>query len=220
MKINKKYISKQSLVSKNAKIDKSCKLVGKNKINQNVVIKNNSFLSDAFVDEFTVIENSTIIGAKIGKKVNIGPFARLRPKTIIEDNCKIGNFVEIKESTLKKGTKAGHLAYIGNAEIGENCNIGAGVVFANFNGKTKNKIVLGKNCFIGSNSTLIAPLTLGEGCFVAAGSVVTQDAPDNTLIIGRAHQVNKEDKAHKYLKGSEEWNILARMEFGLKTYIF
>lgn len=212
MKRLKKYISKETSMAKTAKIDKSCKLIGKNKINQYVIIKNNSFLSNVFVDDFSKIENSTLENSSIGKNVSIGPYARIRPDTIIEDDCKIGNFVEIKESVLKKGTKAGHLAYIGNAEIGENCNIGAGVVFANYNGKIKSKIVLGKNCFIGSNSTLIAPLTLGDNCFVAAGSVVTTDAPSDTLIIGRAYQVNKENQAKKYLKGSEKWNILEQME--------
>lgn len=204
MKMKKNHISKQTVLSKTVNIDSSCKLVGSNKINENVIIKNNSFLFDVFVDDYTIIENSSIIGATIGKKVSIGPYARIRIGTKIENDCKIGSFVEVKASTLKKGVKAGHLAYIGDAEVGENCNIGAGVVFANYNGKTKNKIIIGKNCFIGSNSTLVAPLTLGDGCFVAAGSVVTKNAPDNTLIIGRAYQVNKENKGQEYLKGSEK----------------
>lgn len=196
-----KHASKETIIAKNTIVDNSCKLRGSNTINQNVVIKNNSFLFDVFVDDFTIIENSYIMGADIGKCVSVGPYAKIRPGTIIEDNCKIGSFVEVKKSIIKKGAKAGHLAYIGDAEIGENCNIGAGVVFANYNGTTKNKIIIGKNCFIGSNSTLVAPLKLGDGCFVAAGSVVTKDAPNNTFIIGRAYQTNKDNQGEKYFKG-------------------
>lgn len=213
MKKLKKYISKNSKIALGATVDKTCLLEEENQINKHAQVSKNSVLKNVILGENSSVENSTLEDCQIGKNVKIGPYSRIRKNTIIEDDCKIGNFVEIKESTLKKGTKAAHLAYIGNAEIGENCNIGAGVVFANYNGKEKNKIVLGNNCFIGSNSTLVAPITLGDNCFVAAGSVVTESAPANTLIIGRAFQVNKENRAQNYLKGTnEKWNILEQTE--------
>lgn len=135
-----------------------------------------------------------IEGAKIGENCSVGPFARIREKTIIGDECKIGNFVEVKNSTCGKNVKIAHLTYVGDAEIGSNCNIGCGVVFCNYNGEKKNKCRLGENVFVGSNSNLIAPLIVGNDCFIGAGTTVTEDLENGLFAIGRVKQQTKQNK--------------------------
>ncbi len=129
--------------------------------------------------------------AKIGKNCKIGPFARIRHNVVLKDNVSIGNFVEIKNSIIGKGTKINHLSYIGDAEIGENVNIGAGTITCNFDGKKKNKTIIEDNVFIGTNNSLVAPVKIGQGAYTAAGSVITEDVPPYALAIGRARQINK-----------------------------
>ena len=124
----------------------------------------------------------------------IGPFARLRGQTIIGPKSKIGNFVEIKNSELHKQVKVNHLSYIGDSEIGESTNIGAGTITCNYDGKNKNKTKIGKNSFVGSNSTIIAPINIGDNVTLGAGSVFNKDIPKNSLSIGRAYQINKTKK--------------------------
>jgi len=121
----------------------------------------------------------------------IGPYARLRPGADIGVSAHIGNFCEIKASTIAAGAKVNHLTYIGDAEIGEKANIGAGTITCNYDGKHKHRTKIGKHAFIGSNSALVAPVTIGDNVLVAAGSVITADVPDNTLAIARGRQVNK-----------------------------
>lgn len=196
----KKYISKQSKIGKHVQISKDCLLSEKNCVSDHCVIKN-SFLTNCCLHKNVHVTSSNLEGAIIEENSNIGPFSRIRPQTKIGKDCKVGNFVEIKNSTIGDGTKISHLAYVGDAEIGSNCNIGCGVVFANYDGKTKHKTKIGNNCFIGSNCTLIAPVELGDNCFVCAGSVVTQSVPENTFVIARSRQTSKEGKAEKYLKG-------------------
>ena len=130
---------------------------------------------------------------QIGTGTRIGPGVVLRGETTIGENCKITNFVEIKKSTLGDGTKVSHMSYIGDATIGKNCNIGCGVVFCNFDGKAKHETKVGDNVFIGSNSNLIAPLTIGENAFIAAGSTITNDVPASSLALARARQAIKEN---------------------------
>jgi bifunctional UDP-N-acetylglucosamine pyrophosphorylase/glucosamine-1-phosphate N-acetyltransferase len=141
-----------------------------------------------------ILSFSHLTNCKIQEKSIIGPFARLRDKTLIGTDSKIGNFVEIKNSRLKKETKVSHLAYLGDADIGEKTNIGAGTITCNYDGKNKNKTIIGKNSFIGSNSSLIAPIKIGNNATLAAGSVFNKDVPSNHLSIGRAYQVNKKKK--------------------------
>ncbi|MBE5748451.1 MAG: hypothetical protein E7344_02345 [Clostridiales bacterium] len=128
----------------------------------------------------------------VGKNVSVGPFATIRPGSIIDDDCRIGNFVEVKNSVVKKNTKIAHLAYVGDAQVGCGVNVGCGVVFANFDGKTKHKTVVGDNCFLGCNSNLVAPLCIGDGCFVAAGTTVTKDVGADSFVIGRTRQSVKD----------------------------
>ncbi|MBR2030339.1 MAG: hypothetical protein IJ999_05490 [Clostridia bacterium] len=147
----------------------------------------------------TVIKSGTVIypycflhDCSVGKNVSVGPFATIRPGSIIGDGCRIGNFVEVKNSVIKQNTKIAHLAYVGDAQVGCGVNVGCGVVFANFDGKTKHKTVVGDNCFLGCNSNLVAPLCIGDGCFVAAGTTVTKDVGADSFVIGRTRQSVKD----------------------------
>ena len=147
-----------------------------------------SIADDAEIKSFSHIE-----GAEIGEGASAGPFARLRTGTKLGENCAIGNFVEIKNSTLHRYAKAGHLSYIGDAEIGSKTNIGAGTITCNYDGKNKHKTSIGNNVFVGSDTSLVAPVTIGNNVTIAAGSVITDDIPENALGIARSRQTNKTD---------------------------
>ena len=134
---------------------------------------------------------SYIEGAHIGRHCQIGPFARLRKGTNLLEEVKVGNFVEVKNTTLGSKAKANHLAYIGDAKVGTHSNIGAGTIFCNYDGKNKNRSIVGDDVFIGSNASLIAPLKIGDASIVAAGSVINRDVPSESLGIARALQQNK-----------------------------
>lgn len=135
---------------------------------------------------------SHIEGAVIGENADIGPFARLRPGTELSSGTKVGNFVEVKNAVVHEGAKINHLTYVGDAEIGPNANIGAGTITCNYDGMNKHKTTIGAGAFIGSNSSLVAPVTIGDGAYVASGSVITEDVPGNALGIARGRQANKE----------------------------
>jgi bifunctional UDP-N-acetylglucosamine pyrophosphorylase/glucosamine-1-phosphate N-acetyltransferase len=136
-----------------------------------------------------------IEGASIGPRASVGPFARLRPEAKLGEGAKVGNFVEIKKADIGKGAKVSHLTYIGDATIGEEVNIGAGVITVNYDGYNKHRTVVGDHAFIGSNSALVAPVTVGEGALVASGSVITEDEPADALALGRSRQTNKPGQA-------------------------
>ncbi len=140
------------------------------------------------------IESSKIIESEIDDGTNVGPFAYLRPGSNLGKNVKIGDFVEVKKSTIGDNSKSSHLSYIGDAEVGKNVNIGCGVVFVNYDGKSKHKTIVGDGAFVGSNSNLVAPVTIEEGGYVAAGSTITDNVKKGDLAIARARQVNKEGK--------------------------
>ena len=131
---------------------------------------------------------------QIGSDCQVGPFATIRKDCVVGDSCRIGNFVELKNSVIDDRVKVAHLAYVGDAQIGHDTNVGCGVVFANFDGKNKHKTIVGNNCFLGCNSNLVAPLCIDDGCFVAAGTTVTNDLAKNTFAIGRARQITKDIK--------------------------
>ncbi len=137
-------------------------------------------------------------GAEIGPGASVGPFARLRPGTRIEAGARVGNFVEIKNAVLGPGAKANHLAYVGDAEVGAEANIGAGTITCNYDGYMKHRTIIGKGAFIGSNSALVAPVKIGEGAIVGAGSTITRDVPDNALAIARGRQKDMEGAAGEY----------------------
>ncbi|MBS0223288.1 MAG: bifunctional UDP-N-acetylglucosamine diphosphorylase/glucosamine-1-phosphate N-acetyltransferase GlmU [Proteobacteria bacterium] len=136
-----------------------------------------------------------IEGVRIGKHARVGPFARIRPVSDVADNVHIGNFVELKATKMRRGAKANHLAYLGDSDIGDASNIGAGTIAVNYDGYGKHRTVIGAGAFIGSNSSLVAPLRVGKGANVAAGSVITEDVPAKALALGRARQVIKKGRA-------------------------
>ncbi|HZI51532.1 MAG TPA: bifunctional UDP-N-acetylglucosamine diphosphorylase/glucosamine-1-phosphate N-acetyltransferase GlmU [Terriglobia bacterium] len=143
----------------------------------------------------TVLEGCVLVDSEVGEDVSVGPFAHLRQGATLEDTVKVGNFVEIKKSKLGRGTKSSHLAYVGDATVGKNVNIGAGVITANYDGTNKHETRIEDDAFIGTNSTLIAPVHVDKGAFVAAGSTITDDVPAEGLAIARGRQVVKEGRA-------------------------
>jgi bifunctional UDP-N-acetylglucosamine pyrophosphorylase/glucosamine-1-phosphate N-acetyltransferase len=169
-------------------------------IGQDVKIEPNVFFGAGvkISNNAEILANSHIEGAEIGEGAHIGPFARLRPGSKIGRQAKIGNFVETKNTHLGDGAKASHLSYLGDAEIGEKANIGAGTITCNYDGFLKHKTKIGRQAFIGSNSALIAPLTIGDGAYVGAGSTIAKDVPDNALGVTRAQQTNIEGWAETF----------------------
>lgn len=157
-------------------------------------------IEDSEVGDGTLILMSHIQGAAIGRGCRVGPFANLRPGCRLGEGVKVGNFVEAKNAQLGDGASAAHLSYLGDAVVGEETNIGAGTITCNYDGFEKHTTTIGKNAFIGSNSTLVAPVTIGDGAIVAAGSVITRDVPDNAMAIAREPQVNKEEYAERWRK--------------------
>jgi bifunctional UDP-N-acetylglucosamine pyrophosphorylase/glucosamine-1-phosphate N-acetyltransferase len=141
---------------------------------------------------------SHLVQASIGKNASIGPYARLRPGTSLGEGVRIGNFVETKAATLEAGVKVNHLSYIGDAEIGANSNIGAGTITCNYDGFLKNRTTIGREAFIGSNSSLVAPVTIGNGAYIGSGSVITKDVPGDAMAIERSQQSNREGGATRY----------------------
>ncbi|HWM48562.1 MAG TPA: bifunctional UDP-N-acetylglucosamine diphosphorylase/glucosamine-1-phosphate N-acetyltransferase GlmU [Xanthobacteraceae bacterium] len=148
------------------------------------------------VEDGAVIHSfSHLAGARIGKSVSVGPFARLRPGADLGDGARIGNFVEVKAASFGAGAKANHLAYIGDASVGEGANVGAGTITCNYDGVGKHRTEIGSRAFIGSNSALVAPVSIGEGAYVGSGSVITKNVPADALAIGRGQQVVKDGGA-------------------------
>jgi bifunctional UDP-N-acetylglucosamine pyrophosphorylase/glucosamine-1-phosphate N-acetyltransferase len=141
---------------------------------------------------------SHIVQASIGKNASVGPYARLRPGTSLGEGARIGNFVETKAAILEAGVKVNHLSYIGDAHIGSGTNIGAGTITCNYDGFNKHQTRIGAGAFIGSNSSLVAPLTIGSGAYVGSGSVITRDVPDDALAVERSQQTVREGGAKRY----------------------
>ena len=181
---------------KDCSVDVNVIFEGKVTLGENVTIKSNVILQNVSIGENSVIESfSHLSSATIGSNCNIGPYARLREGSEIGDNAKIGNFVETKKTKLGDGAKANHLAYLGDADIGDKTNVGAGTITCNYDGTNKHKTTIGEDSFIGTNSSLVAPVNIGKGAYVGAGSVITKDVPDEALAVGRGKQVIKEDWA-------------------------
>lgn len=187
-------LSERAAVGKGAVIFPNNAILGESRVGAGAVLYPNNILEDAEADAGCELTASVLKGAYVGENSRIGPFAHLRPGAVVGKNCRIGNFVEIKNANIGDGTKIGHLTYVGDADIGKNCNLGCGVVFCNYDGKSKHRTVVGDNCFIGSNVNLVAPVKLGDGCFIAAGTTVTEDVPAGAFVIGRARQDSKSRK--------------------------
>ncbi|MGE7604798.1 bifunctional UDP-N-acetylglucosamine diphosphorylase/glucosamine-1-phosphate N-acetyltransferase GlmU [Peribacillus sp. NPDC097675] len=170
---------------------------GQSVIGPDCLIGPHSEIIDCEIGKGTEIRQSVAQDSHIGSSVKIGPFAHIRPQSDIHDSVKIGNFVEIKKTVFGKGSKASHLSYIGDAEVGENVNIGCGSITVNYDGKNKYLTKIEDDVFIGCNSNLVAPVTIAKGAYVAAGSTITKDVPQEALSVARARQVNKEDYVKK-----------------------
>lgn len=162
------------------------------------VLYPNNIIEGSFVGEGAQVTASVLRGACVGRGSSVGPFANLRKGAVVGENCRVGDFVEIKNSVIGKNTKISHLTYVGDADVGENCNIGCGVVFCNYDGAEKHRARVEDGCFIGSNVNLVAPVTVGKNSFVAAGTTVTESAPPRSFVIGRARQEFSAKLAKKY----------------------
>jgi bifunctional UDP-N-acetylglucosamine pyrophosphorylase/glucosamine-1-phosphate N-acetyltransferase len=174
-------------------IDVNCVFEGDVTLGNNVSIGPNCVIVDSVIGDGVEIKANTVIdSAGVGDHAVIGPFARLRPGTQLAANTKVGNFVETKKAIVGQGSKINHLSYVGDATLGDNVNIGAGTITCNYDGVNKHQTELNDNVFVGSNSTLVAPVTVERGGFVAAGSTVTREVPSDSLAVGRAKQRNIE----------------------------
>jgi len=181
---------------KDCSVDVNVIFEGKVTLGDNVTIKSNVVLQDVSIGDNSIIDSfSHLSSATVGSNCNIGPYARLREGSEIGNNAKVGNFVETKKTKLGDGAKASHLAYLGDADIGDRTNIGAGTITCNYDGSNKHQTTIGEESFIGTNSSLVAPVEIGKGAYVGAGSVITKDVPDEALAVARGKQVTKEDWA-------------------------
>lgn len=172
-------------------IDINCLFEGTIKLGNNVRIGPNSILMDAEIGDGTeVLPFSHIDGARVGENCRVGPYARLRPGTTLEDDAHIGNFVEIKNSRVGVNSKANHLSYVGDADIGKNVNIGAGTITCNYDGANKHRTVIEDDAFIGSDTQLVAPVTVGKGTTIGAGSTITRNTPQGGLTLSRSKQIH------------------------------
>ncbi len=197
------YIDPQVVIESDCTIEPMTIIKGKTSIGKGCYIGPMTQIENSVIGENNHIERSHLSGVEVKNGVKIGPFARLREKTLLEDNVKIGDFVETKKTTVGKGSKAQHLSYLGDTIIEEDVNIGAGTITCNYNGYSKSQTVIKKEAFIGSNTSLVAPVTVGKGAIVGAGSVIVRDVPDDCLSVARGKQVNVEDRASQLKKKYE-----------------
>ena len=173
-------------------------LLGRTTIGSGCRIRSYSVIEDSTIgDDVAVLNGSIVSSAQVAKSAVIGPYARLRPESEIGEGAHIGNYVEIKKSRVGAKAKVNHLSYIGDADIGPGTNVGAGVITCNYDGKNKHRTTIGANVFVGSDSTLVAPLAIADGSYIAAGSTITEDVPADALALGRARQTIKPEWAKK-----------------------
>jgi bifunctional UDP-N-acetylglucosamine pyrophosphorylase/glucosamine-1-phosphate N-acetyltransferase len=192
------YIDEEVEVGSDTVIAPGVLLEGRTRIGHGCRIGPGSRLTNAIVaDNVTVRDRSVIVDSTVERGAVIGPFAHIRPQSIIGENAHVGNFVELKKTKLGRGSKANHLAYLGDATIGDAVNIGAGTITCNYDGVGKHPTVIEDEVFIGSDSQLIAPVRVGRGAYVAAGSSITDDVPPDSLAIARGRQENKPGWAEK-----------------------
>lgn len=192
------FIDRSVVVEKGAVIAAFNVIKGKSVIKSGSKLYSYNSVESSEIGENCSVRSSTLCGCKIGGNTCVGPNAYLRANSIIAQDCRIGDFVEIKNSSIGKGTKISHLAYVGDADIGENCNVGCGTVFANYNGKEKFRSIVGNDVFIGCNSNIVAPVSIGDGCFIAAGTTLIENMKENGFAIGRSKCTIKENGAEKY----------------------
>lgn len=180
------YIDEGVKIGKGTTIYPCVVLEGDVTIGEDCVIGQNTRIKDSVIGDGTTIQSSVILDSKVGNETTVGPFAYLRPGSDIGNKCRVGDFVEIKNSKLGDGAKASHLTYVGDSDVGEKVNLGCGVVFVNYDGSKKARSVVEDGAFIGCNVNLISPVNVGKGAYVAAGSTITEDVPDGALYVARA----------------------------------
>ncbi len=193
--IDNVYIEEDVRIGEGTVIGPCVRLEGSTVIGKNCKIEQNSRIANATIGDDVSIDNSVILDSSVGSNTSVGPFAYIRPGSTIGEACKVGDFVEVKNASMGNGSKSAHLTYIGDADIGENVNLGCGVVFVNYDGKNKHRSTVGDGCFIGCNVNLVSPVDVGDGAYIAAGSTVTKDIPKDALSVGRARQKNIENWA-------------------------
>lgn len=195
------YLEQSVEVMAGAVIYPSVTLLGKTKIGAGTILESGVFIKDSQVGKKNIIKaHSYFEGVVVDSNTQIGPMARLREGTEISSGCKIGNFVETKKAKLAKGSKVSHLSYVGDAEIGEETNIGCGFITCNYDGTKKHKTIIGKNSFIGSDCQVVAPINIGDEAYVGSGSTITDDIPSGAFAIARSRQTTKENMAKKFIK--------------------
>jgi bifunctional UDP-N-acetylglucosamine pyrophosphorylase/glucosamine-1-phosphate N-acetyltransferase len=186
-------------------IEPFARILGKTRIGENCQVGAFAVIENSDIgDEVEILPFTHVTASRVNRAARLGPFSRLRPGNLVEERAHIGNFVELKNTHLGAGAKANHLAYLGDSEIGSATNIGAGTITCNYDGAHKHKTTIGDRTFVGSNSTLVAPLEIGEGAYLAAGSVITEPVPPDALALGRARQVVKEEWAKKRRQRAEK----------------
>lgn len=189
---NNTYIGKDVEIEADTVILPGTYIEGKTKIGTDCIIGPNSRITSSLIKDGVTVQASVLLNAEVDNYTTIGPFAYLRPNSKIGEHVRIGDFVEIKNSTIDDGTKVSHLTYVGDSDVGKNVNFGCGTVTVNYDGKNKFRTKIGDNVFIGCNTNLVAPVVIEDNAYTAAGSTITQDVPDGALSIARSKQVNKE----------------------------
>ncbi len=187
------YIDEKVTIGKGCTIYPNSFLEGICDIGENCIIGPESKITNSSIKESTTVIKSVVVDSIIGSNCNVGPFAYIRPESVIGNQVKIGDFVEIKKSTIGDETKISHLTYIGDSEVGKTCNIACGVITANYDGKNKHKTTIGDRSFIGCNVTMVSPVIIEHDSYIAAGSTITKDVKSYDLAIARERQTNKKE---------------------------
>jgi bifunctional UDP-N-acetylglucosamine pyrophosphorylase/glucosamine-1-phosphate N-acetyltransferase len=186
-------IDTQVEVSAGTVIEPFVQLLGKTRVGAGCLIRSYTVVENCILGDKVLVRQSCILTeSTVMDGAKIGPFAHLRPESEIGEDAHVGNFVEIKKTKLGKGAKANHLTYLGDADVGAGSNIGAGVITCNYDGVNKHRTRIGERSFVGSDSTLVAPVEVGDGAYIGAGSCITKNVPAGALAVGRSHQVTKE----------------------------
>ncbi len=185
------YIGDEVVIGEDSIILPGCILEGQTIIGEDALIGPNSKLKNAIIGDRVQLENATVLDSSIDNDSKIGPYAYIRPGCQIGKHCKVGDFVEVKNSKMADYSKAAHLTYVGDGDVGERVNLGCGTVFVNYDGKKKHRTIVEEGAFIGCNTNLIAPVTVKQGAYIAAGSTITEEVPEDSLAIARSRQINK-----------------------------
>lgn len=196
------FVDGEAVVERGATLYSPCTIVGKSHICAGAQVLPNTYIRSSHIGGGTSVSASTVSDSRICGDCTIGPYAHIRQDSFIGEGCRIGDFVEIKNSTLGEGCKAAHLSYIGDASVGKRVNVGCGVVFANFDGKVKRGTIVEDNCFIGCNCNIVAPSHIGRGAYIAAATTVCGEVPPAALCIGRVRPKMLEGRgAGRYIDG-------------------